>query len=124
MSSADAYQTVTLWSFVIFTFLLLLGAFSTLVRAIRYLLARQRWPALLVRDLVTIGGLGVVFALILGARALEVSASLVGNVQWAALTGGLAIVSIGTYVVFELFIIEKGDRGPTGEAPPKAGPKP
>lgn len=120
MTEKDAYETITLATFVVFTALLLVGAVSTLVRAIRYLHAGQPWPRLLVRDLILIGGLGMVFAMILLVRALGLSSTVVDNVPWALVTGAVAIISIGTCVFFELFVIEKGDRDETGEEPPDA----
>lgn len=115
MSDESLYEAVTFVSFVIFTVFLLVGALSTLTRAIRYAHAGQAWPRLLIRDLVLVGGLGLVFAMILGVRALGVGPSLAGNVPWAVFTGGIAVVSVATYCYFELFIIEKGDRDKSGE---------
>lgn len=108
MTDTDLSEAISLVAFVVFTVLLAIGAVSTLVRAVRYAHAGQTWPRLLIRDLILIGGLGLDFALILGVRFSGIS--LRGNVPWVVVTSLLAIVSIGTYVWFELRIIERGDR--------------
>jgi hypothetical protein len=117
------YQTVTFIAFVLFSIAVFVGATSTLVRAIRYTHAGQAWPRLLIRDLLMVGGLGVVLALILGARALGLGAFLVGNVPWAVFTGVIAVASVAAYDFYELFIIEKGSRDKRGEDPSDVPPQ-
>lgn len=117
MNDEPLYQAVTFISFVLFTVLLFIGAISTLVRAVRYSHAGQTWPRLLVRDLLMVGGLGLVFAMILGVRALGLGGSLVGNVPWAVFTGGIAVTAVAVYCYFEIFVIERGDRDRSGEDP-------
>lgn len=121
MNDLTLYQTVTFATFALFTILLMVGALSTLTRAIRYTHAGQTWPRLLKRDLILVGGLGLVFGMMLGGRALGLAAILANNVPWAVLTGAIAIYSVAVYSYFELFIVEAGTRG-GGGAPGPAGP--
>lgn len=107
MVDADLSAALSLAAFVVFTALLTIGALSTLIRALRYVHAAQPWPKLLIRDLICFGGLGFDFLLILGVRFAGIGPSLAGNLAWVIITSAIAIAAVGTYVYFELFVIEQ-----------------
>ncbi len=109
--------------------LFLTALLSTLSRAVRYQRMNWRAPRLLLRDIALLGGHGASILIALLIRYLGFPDDLItGATPW--LLEGLiltpAIVGIGVYVYYELFVIERWTPPvsadltlpPTTEAPP------
>jgi len=114
VENADLAKTISLVAFGAFTLLLLVGALSTLIRALRYRHALQPMPRLLVRDLIWQVALGVDFGALLVVRGLGLADEAERHVPWAILTSGLAVFAAATYAWYELRVIERPDAGSPG----------
>lgn len=104
----DAVSLVAWWT------LLFVGAASTIARVAYYRAKGFRRPRLLVRDAVVIGGFAWSFGLILLVRALGIT-GLSENTLWKLVTAVPALIAVGTYVYFELAVIERGAVDPPRE---------
>lgn len=96
-----------------------IGALTTLARVLYYFLHHIQRPRLLTRDVIVWGGLALSFAQITAVRFLppDLRVQLTqGNVVWALATTIPAVVSVCTYVYFEMWVIERT----TGEPDPLA----
>ncbi len=94
----------------IFLVALFAGFGWTLVRFVYYVLfvPRREWPVLLIRDVLSTGGLAFSFGLIAGIRFLPIETRLAittGNVLWALLTTVPAAFGATVYLAFEAFVI-------------------
>ena len=91
--------------------LLFIGAASTGLRYRRYRREKVPVPLLLGRDVTLMAGLTLPFLAILIVRAFGVTSIVTGDggpeVWWLLLTGVPALIAIGVYVYFELFVIER-----------------
>jgi hypothetical protein len=103
--TTDAVNTIIL---VVFTVLLFVGLGRTVYRWFEYRLAGIPVPPILTRDVISRGGLGFPFALILTARALGLGGVVSGQLWWSLLTGVPAIIGVATYTYFEFFVIRTG----------------
>jgi len=110
---ADWVQTANAIFFVAFTVAVAFGAFTTTRRLIRYWRRGERAPLLLLRDVVARNTLAIPLGAILLARVLVafgVNLSSLGrNPVWVFSTGGIAVLGVIVYDVFEV-LIERDDR--------------
>jgi hypothetical protein len=86
---------------------LLVGASSTIAMVAYYRHFGFRRPRLLNRDLIFMTGFAVSFGMFLFRRAGDFP-DLRDSLPWALLTDIPAIIAVGVYVYFELFVIERG----------------
>lgn len=114
MTEADAVSLVNGVAVVLFWLLFFAGAGSTLSRVAYYRAKKFRRPRLLVRDALFVGGLAMSFGLILLARGLRSAgfdtSGLANSLAWNVLTCIPALVAVGVYVYFEVFVIERGKK--------------
>lgn len=107
------YQVASTGMLVVFTTLVSFGAFTTTRRYRRYRKRGEEPPLLLVRDVIARNSLAAPFVAILIARtmiAFGVDASWLGtNPIWVFGTGGIAVLGVLVYDVFEIFI-ERDER--------------
>lgn len=112
MTEASLVDLVNTVAFVLFWLFLFVAAGTTLARVAYYRVMGYRRPRLLTRDAVLVGGFALSFGLILfvrTARAFGVDVGpLGGSLVWSLVTATPAVVALGTYLYFELFVIEKG----------------
>ena len=108
MSLSDAVSTTV---FVLFVLLLLVGASTTVRRAIAYNRRGRPMPVLLPRDRDLLLGLTIPFATISCVRVFNLTPLVIdGNgdahVWYVLLTGAPALYALARYCYFELFVIE------------------
>lgn len=96
-------DTITAIALVLFAALLLFGAVSTIVRMLRFQRLHIRQPRLIWRDAGVFGLLALDFLLIAMHRALDWTYA--SQLWWSLLTSGLAIVAVGIYAYFEMFVV-------------------
>lgn len=100
-------ETLSTIYFGLFILLLIIAAATTLGR----IFAKVYWgvpiPKLLLRDAIVMPGLAGSFVLVLFARVLgsDIGATLRGNPAWITLTSIPALVALGVYVYFEIWVI-------------------
>jgi len=94
-------------AFGLFWVFLIVGGLTTLGRLMFYRTRRHPRPKLLVRDAILVGGLSWSFGLILLVRALDAT-WLRDNLIWVIATDVPAIIAVGVYAYYELFVIERG----------------
>lgn len=101
-------DTINVLVFAAFVVLLLIGTTSTIIRAVRYQIAREPIPLILIRDLISRTGITVPIAMVFAARALNIG-GLQDNLAWIAVTALPALIGVGTYAYFEVFILDGPD---------------
>lgn len=85
---------------------LIVAAVTTMARVAMYRVMGFRRPRLLKRDAIFVTGFAITFGAIMVARVANAT-GLRNNVAWALATTIPALIAIGTYVYFELFVIER-----------------
>jgi len=105
MSDPGFVDTLALVVFVVFIGMLLTATLSIAIRVGRWHVRGIAAPVLLIRDLLTIGGLAISFLMITAARAMELPPEYTRTVPWILLTSGPAIVGLGVFLYFEFFVI-------------------
>lgn len=102
------YQVASMAMLVVFTTLVSFGAFTTTRRYRRYRKRGENPPLLLVRDVIARNSLAAPFVAILVVRTLiafGVDARWLGtNPIWVFGTGGVAVLGVLVYDLFEIFI--------------------
>lgn len=89
-----------------FLFFLIVAAVTTIARVAMYRVMGFRRPRLLKRDAILVTGFAITFGAIMVARVVNAT-GLRNNVAWALATTVPALIAIGTYVYYELFVIER-----------------
>jgi hypothetical protein len=105
MSDPIVVDTVALVIFFVFVGMLVLATASVAIRVGRWHLRGLTPPALLYRDLMTIGGLSLTFLMITGSRAAAIPSEYTRTVPWIVLTSGPALTGMGVFLYFEFFVI-------------------
>lgn len=88
----------------------LLAVTTTGARVLFYLRHGKPRPRLLNRDIVTKGGMAVTIVLITVIRFYPPNvrvALTAGNIGWALITTGAAVIAIWAYNYYELFVIKR-----------------
>lgn len=101
-------ETINLAAGVIFLGGLVLAVLLTGGRMVYYRTHGRKQPRLLRRDLIVKGSMAVTILLIIGGRIVGLSEEVRTSVEWALITDIPAIVSILTYLYYEIFVIERG----------------
>ena len=99
-------------AFVAFWVLLAISTISVSARVAYYRAKKYRRPRLLTRDAIQQFGFAIAFGLILFARVLE-WANLRDSILWALATDVPALIAVGAFAWYELFVIEAARRGPS-----------
>lgn len=94
----------------LFTFMLTVSILIVGARIIRYRRRKQRVPLIAKRDLVFLLGLAIPFAGIFGVRAFQIK-DLGTNVWWLLFTTISALIAVGYWLYFEVFVIERPNEG-------------
>lgn len=105
MTEDQVIEVVNVLILAAFTFLLVIGFLTTLIRRFGLILKRIPAPRLLPRDLTLLGTLSWPFALILLVRAEELTRVVVGQLWWVLLTGIPPVFGVAVYVYYEIFVI-------------------
>lgn len=100
-------------SLLAFWVMLFVGAVSVIARLVFYRVHRYRQPRLLIRDAILLGGFSISFGLVLLGRVAVSNGwvtpeELRDSVPWGLATVIPAILSVGAFAYFELFVIERG----------------
>lgn len=103
-------ETVNGIALTLFVAGLMMAVVSTTFRLVRLRRAGIPRPVLIWRDLAVFGLLAGTFALLLAHRAAGLP--FVGELWWALLTAGAAVLAIGVYVYYELVVIGHRRDGP------------
>lgn len=90
---------------VAFTTLLVVGALSTVARAIDLRRRGRRLPTLLVRDIVVLVGLAWPFVAIAFVRAFALGPLVTGQLWWVLVTSIPPLFAIATYVFYEVAVV-------------------
>jgi amino acid transporter len=110
VSQQDVVDAVYLVSACVFLMFIFVGAASVATRVAFYRAKGYRRPRLLTRDVIDRAGFATSFGLILFGRAFDVPGRT--ELPWTLATSIPAIVAAGTFVYYELFVIERGRRPP------------
>lgn len=105
MSDPKVVDALALAVFVAFLGMLVTATLSVAVRVGRWHLRGITPPVLLIRDLLTIGGLAFSFLVITAARVMELPPQYTHTIPWIVVTSGPALTGLAVFLYFEFFVI-------------------
>lgn len=106
------YDTLAALIFVAFIAMLVAVTFSVAIRVGRWRVRHISPPTLLYRDLVGFSGLSFSFLAVMVARVLDIPDHYVRTVPWLIFTSVPALLGVGTFLYFEVFVIGHRDDRP------------
>lgn len=105
MTDEEVYDLLAAAIFFLVVGMFILSTISVAVRATRWFLRKQTPPALLIRDLITFGGLSMSFMLVAAGRVMELPTIYTRTIPWLVTTSAPALVGLAVFLWFEFRVI-------------------